>query len=78
MIIFGAGGHGKVVLALLVDQSIPVDFILDDDEQIESFCGHEVKNAKDFSTLNEYQFITVNNVKQSLSKVYLSKISPQK
>ncbi len=48
MVLFGAGGHGKVILSILQNQQIPITIIIDDDRRIRSIMGYNVINSDDY------------------------------
>lgn len=43
MVLYGASGHCKVVIDILESLKIPVDFIVDDDAELNSLLGYEVR-----------------------------------
>jgi len=47
MLIYGAGGHAKVIISLLSDIGVQVDAIFDDDTQKQSCTGFSVSNDYD-------------------------------
>lgn len=44
MILYGASGHCKVIIDILEANGIPIDFIVDDDPNVSSLLGYEVRH----------------------------------
>ncbi|MBQ2796338.1 MAG: acetyltransferase [Tidjanibacter sp.] len=43
MILYGASGHCKVIIDILEANGVPIDFIVDDNPQVLSLLGYEVR-----------------------------------
>lgn len=71
MILFGASGHSKVVLDILISQGIEVDSIIDDNPTVEEIFGVPVFKCSD-PALNQDAIISIGNNKsrQTLSEKY--------
>jgi len=48
MVLFGAGGHGKVILSILQNQQVPITTIIDDDSRIKEIMGYSVTHSNDY------------------------------
>lgn len=51
MYIFGASGHGKVVLDILKQNNVNVTAFIDDNESLSSFCNYPVQQSKEVDKL---------------------------
>lgn len=72
MIIFGASGHGKVVLDILLSNNIKVDFILDDKPDSTELLGIDIVKADDVDVQQEAIIAIGNNeTRKNISKKYL-------
>lgn len=71
MILFGASGHSKVVLDILISQGIEVDSIIDDDPMVPEIFGVPVAKCSD-PDLHQKAIISIGNNKsrQTLSEKY--------
>jgi len=56
MILYGAGGHAKVIIDILVASGEKVNFIFDDDETVKELCGIPVKQFEE-GLINEEKVI---------------------
>ena len=43
MVLYGAGGHAKVVIDILESDGIKIDYIVDDNPRIKELCGYKVR-----------------------------------
>ena len=43
MILYGASGHGKVIIDILEANNTPIDYIVDDNPQVNEVLGYEVR-----------------------------------
>ena len=43
MVVFGAGGHAKVVIDILESNGIKIDYLVDDNPRIKELCGYKVR-----------------------------------
>lgn len=43
MVLYGASGHGKVIIDILEANSIPIDFVVDDNPNLLDLLGYEVR-----------------------------------
>lgn len=43
MILYGASGHGKVIIDILEANNVPIDFIVDDNPAVKEVLGYEVR-----------------------------------
>lgn len=43
MVLYGASGHGKVIIDILEANSIPIDFVVDDNPKLLELLGYEVR-----------------------------------
>ena len=43
MVLYGASGHGKVIVDILEANDVNIDYIVDDDPRISEFLGYEVR-----------------------------------
>ena len=43
MILYGASGHGKVIIDILEANNTPIDYIVDDNPQVNEVIGYEVR-----------------------------------
>ena len=43
MILYGASGHGKVIIDILEANNTPIDYIVDDNPQVNEVFGYEVR-----------------------------------
>ena len=43
MILYGASGHGKVIIDILEANNTPIDYIVDDNPQLNEVLGYEVR-----------------------------------
>jgi len=59
VILYGAGGHGKVVYSLLKDQGEPVIAVIDDNPMVKEFMGHKVSHEINSLSENESMIIAV-------------------
>ncbi len=55
--IFGAGGHGKVVLDILLEQGVRVDGFVDATPRFPDVCGVPVLKESDISGDSEFQLV---------------------
>lgn len=62
MILFGASGHSKVVLDILISKGVKVSMIVDDDPKTNSIFGVAVKKALGLN-INETAIISIGNNK---------------
>lgn len=71
MILFGASGHSKVVLDILISRGIKVDSIIDDNPMVEEIFGVPVFKSSD-QNVNQDAIISIGNNKsrQTLSEKY--------
>lgn len=71
MILFGASGHSKAVLDILISQGIEVNSILDDNPMVDEIFGVPVFKSAD-PDLDQNAIISIGNNKtrQTLSKKY--------
>jgi sugar O-acyltransferase (sialic acid O-acetyltransferase NeuD family) len=46
MYLYGASGHAKVIIDILIDSGIQVNGLIDDDESLESLLGYPVVHGK--------------------------------
>lgn len=71
MILFGASGHCKVVLDILLSNNIKVDFILDDNPDLTNIFGIDVLSAVNVD-INQEAIIAIGNnkIRKDISKRY--------
>ena len=43
MVVYGAGGHAKVVIDILESNGIKIDYLVDDNSRIKELCGYKVR-----------------------------------
>ncbi len=72
VIIFGAGGHGKVVLDAARSKGIAVDFVVDDHPSVSGLLGCKVVNAHDpaWIELNQFRFIVAVGDNWQRARIY--------
>jgi sugar O-acyltransferase (sialic acid O-acetyltransferase NeuD family) len=51
MVLYGASGHGKVIVDILEANGIPIDFVVDDNPNLSELLGYEVH--RNLGTYNE-------------------------
>ncbi len=51
MVLYGASGHGKVIVDILEAIGIPIDFVVDDNPNLSELLGYEVR--RNLGTYNE-------------------------
>lgn len=72
MHIIGAGGHAKVVVDILLESSIPISGVWDENPDIKTFLGHSVNgNFEAFKKINTEQVIIAvgsNQIRKELSR----------
>ena len=61
MVLFGAGGHGKVVLSILKDSGVQVTQIIDENPKIKNFVGFQVYEPGELASGVEPIIITIGN-----------------
>lgn len=54
MVVYGASGHGKVIIDILESLEYKIDFIVDDNSSITDFMGYEVRR-----NTGEYDEVTI-------------------
>lgn len=67
--VFGASGHGKVVLDMLISNEVKVEAIIDDNPKAETLLNIPVLNTNDFNHTNQCVFIIAigdNNVRKKI------------
>lgn len=72
MIVFGASGHGKVVIDILKKCGVPVTAIWDDDPQEDSILGITVLQTSENIPKNEQAIITIgnNDIRRKIAETY--------
>lgn len=71
MILFGASGHSKVVLDILISNEVKVDFIIDDNPKIEELFGIKVEKNHPVSFSQEAIISIGNNkLRKTISENY--------
>jgi acetyltransferase EpsM len=55
--IYGASGHGKVIIEILENLGLPIFALFDDDERKKTLLGYEVKNDSKMFEREEIQWI---------------------
>ena len=72
MIVFGASGHGKVVIDILKKCDIPVSAIWDDDPQEDSILGIIVLQTSEKIPQYEQAIITIgnNDIRRKIAETY--------
>lgn len=61
MILYGASGHCKVIIDILEANGVPIDFIVDDNPQVLSLLGYEVRrNSGQYNEGKTLNTITYN------------------
>ena len=72
MLLFGAGGHAKVVIDCLLDSDLEITGIFDDNSDLVSLNGYDVVGAYDESYIFDQELIITigdNHQRQQLTKV---------
>lgn len=57
MYLYGASGHAKVIIEILEASDIPVEGLFDDNPEVTSLLGYEVRQLADLSTMVQEEFI---------------------
>ncbi len=57
MILYGAGGHARVILEMLEACGIEIESIYDDNPEVKSILGHPVYSAYDFKNDQDSEFV---------------------
>jgi sugar O-acyltransferase (sialic acid O-acetyltransferase NeuD family) len=72
LVMFGAGGHGKVVLEISFRAGMPIDFIVDDNPQCCELLGVKVLGAKDkrWRSLQNFFFIVAIGENSSRERIF--------
>ncbi len=70
-VMFGASGHAKVILDILLSQGVKVDFILDDNPKVDEIFGIPVKQNNN-QISNEKCIISIGNnaIRKKISENY--------
>ncbi len=64
IILFGASGHGKVIIDILQSNSYPIELVVDDNPKTETLLGIPVVNSSDFDfTRIQNMIISIGNNK---------------
>lgn len=80
--IYGASGHGKVIMDILELNKVPLAGFIDDDESIKQFGGYEVKSQSNVNAGNSDVIIGVGNnatrkkIAESFPAHYFTAIHP--
>lgn len=69
MILYGASGHGKVVLDILQSRNLKINQVIDDNPEIENFQGFSVELPAEIAGNSEVVLAIGNNkIRQKLSR----------
>ena len=72
MILFGASGHAKVIIDLLLKSGHTIDFLVDARQIDEGLMGYEVKSEEALSTHHDHEIIISIGVNKTRRTMNLS------